>query len=183
MTAVGEVMTDRATIERPAGAPRTRFTLRTLFIVSVAIAVPFLLLANLRNFARPDDSLASPLYLLLGVAGVLFAAVIGNAMGRTTGMLITGFVAGMSWILLVALLSQFSDMLTRQLPVHIVAVVLTIIGLAAAVRRHREPTDDTPHEHLVRLLKVKSSLNSASSANVDTGAKSAEASDEIKGTS
>jgi len=182
MTAVGEVMTDRATIERSAGAPCTRFTLRTLFIISVAIAVPFLLLANLRSVARPDDSLASPLYLLLGVAGVLFAAVIGNALGRTPGMLITGIAAGLIWISLVALLSQFSDMLTRQLPVHIVAVVLTIAGLTAAVRRHRESTDDTPHEHLVRLLKVKSSLNNASTAKDRTGIKPAEASDEMKST-
>jgi hypothetical protein len=87
-------MTDSAGHQRPVRAAQGRFTLRTLFIISVAVAVPFLLLANLRNFARPDDSLASPLYLLLGVAGVLFAAVIGNALGRTTGMLITGIVAG-----------------------------------------------------------------------------------------
>jgi hypothetical protein len=82
--------------------------------------------------------------------------------------------------LLIALLSQFSDMLTRQLPVHIVAVALTIVGLAAAVRRHRESTDDTPHEHLVRLLKVKSSLNSALSSKDGSGGNPEEASDEIK---
>jgi hypothetical protein len=97
-------------------------------------------------------------------------------------MLITGIAAGLIWISLVALLSQFSDMLTRQLPVHVVAVVVTIVGLAAAVRRHRESTDDTPHEHLVRLLKVKSSLNSALSAQDDTGVNPPEASDEINST-
>ena len=157
-------MTDVAGHKQSAGGNRGRYSLRTLFLVSVAIAVPLLLLANLRNSTRPDDSLASPLYLLLGVAGVLFAAIIGNALGQTRGMLITGVVAGLIWILLVALLSQFSDMLTRQLPVHVVAVVLTVIGLAAAVHRHRESTDDTPHEHLVRLLKAKSRLYQAPSA-------------------
>jgi len=174
-------MTDAAGPKPSKEGIKGRYSLRTLFLVSAAIAVPLLLLANLRNSTRPDDSLASPLYLLLGVAGVLFAAIIGNALGRAPGMIITGIAAGLIWILLVALLSQFSDMLTRQLPVHIVAIVLTIVGLAAAVRRHRESTDDTPHEHLVRLLKAKSSLHAAPPFKDGSGVSPEEARDEITG--
>lgn len=157
-------MSDDAGNRRPTSRNRRRFTLRTLFFVSVAIAVPFLLLANLRSFARPDDSLASPLYLLVGIAGVLVSAAIGNALAGKPGTLITAVAAGLIWILLVALLSQFSDMLTRQLPVHVVVVVATIASLAAVVQRHRDSTDDTTHEHLVRLIQVKRELHDACSA-------------------
>ena len=182
MSLAVQIMTGVAGPKPSTGGNKGRYSLRTLFIVSVAIAVPLLLLANLRNSTRPDDSLASPLYLLLGVAGVLFAAIIGNALGRTPGMLITGVVAGLIWILLVALLSQFSDMLTQQLPVHVVVVVLTIVGLAAAVHRHRESTDDTAHEHLVRLLKVKSSLHQAPSAEPADHGQPSDAGDQLKST-
>jgi hypothetical protein len=164
MRAAVLIMTDAAVPKSPkpsAGAIKGRYSLRTLFLVSVAVALPLLLVANLRFGARPDDSLASPLYLLIGVAGVLVSATIGNALGRVPGMLVTAIAAGLSWILLVALLSQFSQMLTQQLPVHVIAVVLTIGGLVAAVRMHREPNDDTPHEHLARLLEVKSRLHQA----------------------
>jgi hypothetical protein len=154
-------MSGHAGKNRPIPRSQRRFTLRTLFIISVAIAVPFLLLANLRNAARPDDSLASPLYLLVGVAGVLFSAAIGNALAHKPGMIATAIVSGLIWILLVALLSEFSDMLTRQLPVHIVAAIATIAGLVAVVQRHRESTDDTPHEHLARLIEVKRQVHAA----------------------
>ncbi len=157
-------MSEPAGHRPPIPKSHRRFTLRTLFFVSVAIAVPFLLLANLRNFARPDDSLASPLYLLVGIAGVLVSAAIGNALAGKPGTLITAVAAGLIWILLVALLSQFSDMLTKQLPVHIVVVVATIAGLAAIVQRQRESTDDTTHEHLARLIQVKKELHDACSA-------------------
>ena len=155
-------MSNPAAPSRPKARSQRRFSLRTLFIISAAIAVPFLLLANLRNFARPDDSLASPLYLLVGVAGVLVSAAIGNALAGKPGTLITAVAAGLIWILLVALLSQFSDMLTRQLPVHVVVVVVTIAALAVVVQRHRETTDDTTHEHLARLIQVKKELHDAS---------------------
>ena len=154
-------MSEHAGHNRPIARIQRRFTLRTLFIISVAIAVPFLLLANLRNAARPDDSLASPLYLLVGVAGVLFSAAIGNALAQRPGMIVTAIAAGLIWILLVALLSEFSDMLTRQLPLHIVAAIATIAGLVAVVHRHRESTDDTPHEHLTRLIEVKRQAHAA----------------------
>ncbi len=154
-------MSDHAKHRQPQSPSQRRFTLRTLFFISIAIAVPFLLLANLRNAARPDDSLASPLYLLVGVAGVLFSAAVGNALAGRSGMIVTAIAAGLVWTLLVALLSEFSDMLTKQLPVHIVAVVVTIAGLAALAHRHRESTDDTPHEHLVRLIEVKKQLQDA----------------------
>jgi len=157
-------MSDPVGHRSPIAKRKHRFTLRTLFFVSIAIAVPFLLLANLRSFARPDDSLASPLYLLVGVAGVLVSAAIGNALAQKPGMLVTAAIAGLIWILLVALLSQFSDMLTRQLPVHVVVVVATIASLAAIVQRQRESTDDTRHEHLVRLIQVKKELQDASAA-------------------
>src|SRR5262245_54249413 len=104
-------MNDQAGRHRPMPARQRRFTLRTLFVVSAAVAVPFLLLANLRNAARPDDSLASPLYLLVGVAGVLVSAAIGNALAQKPGMVVTAIAAGLIWIVLVALLSEFSDML------------------------------------------------------------------------
>jgi Na+/melibiose symporter-like transporter len=164
----------------PAAVSQRRFTLRTLFIVSVALAVPFLLMANLRNAARPDDSLASPLYLLFGVAAILIAAAIGNALAHRLGTIVTACAAGLLWILLVALLSQFSDMLSRQLPVHIVVVIVTIAGVAAAIYRQRESTDDTPHEHLVRLLKVKSSLHEAVKADPGPSGQPKVASDDVQ---
>jgi hypothetical protein len=166
MTIVDRAMNDRFTNEhaahkRPVAKSHPRFTLRTLFFVSVALAVPFLLIANLRNAARPDDSLASPLYMLFGVAAMLIAAAIGKALAHTPGMLINAGIAGVAWISLVVLLSDFSAMLARQLPVHVVAVIATMVGLAAVVHWRRESNDDTLHEHLVRLLKVKSSLHDA----------------------
>ncbi|MCI0359893.1 MAG: hypothetical protein L0211_15560 [Planctomycetaceae bacterium] len=173
-------MNDHAVHKRPIAKSQRRFTLRTLFFVSIALAVPFLLFANLRNVARPDDSLASPLYLLFGVAAILIAAAIGNALANRTGMFVTACTAGLMWILLVVLLSDFSAMLARQLPVHIIAVIATIGGLAAAVHRHRESTDDTPHEHLVRLLKVKSSLHEGPKGDQDPSSPK-NASNEIQG--
>ena len=152
-------MADHPAARRKA-ATRQKFTLRTLFFVSAAIALPFLLIANFRSAARPDDSLASPVYLLAGVAAVLVSAVIGNALGRTTGMLVTGSIAAFCWILFVAMLSQFSSMLSQQLPVHMAVTILTVIALGAAAYQHREPADDSIHEHLTRLLKVKGDLHS-----------------------
>jgi len=160
---------DQASPGQRVARSQPKFTLRTLFFVSVALAVPFLLLANLRNAARPDDSLASPLYMLFGVAAMLLFAAIGNALAQTPGMMINACVAGLMWIFLVVLLSDYSAMLARQLPVHVVAVIATLAGLTAAVRWRRESTDDTPHEHLVRLLKVKNSLHDAARPQQDSG--------------
>jgi hypothetical protein len=141
-----------------AAAPRRRYTLRSLFVLSAAIAVPFLLLANLRNATRPDDSLASPLYLIAGVLAVLTCGAIGNALGRTAGMIATATGAALIWIALVWLCGEFSGTLRTLLPVHVAAAAATVIGLAMVVRSRREPTEEGPHAMLSRLLAVKSGL-------------------------
>lgn len=151
-------MTGPAPTRPPAAAPRSRYSLRSLFVLSAAVAVPFLLLANLRNATRPDDSLASPLYLIAGVVAVLTCGAIGNALGRTAGMIATAAGAAVIWVALVWLCGEFSGTLRMLLPVHIAAAAATVIGLALVVRSRREPTEEGPHAMLSRLLAVKSAL-------------------------
>ena len=143
---------------RPVAAPRRRYSLRSLFVLSAALAVPFLLLANLRNVTRPDDSLASPLYLIAGVLAVLTCAAIGNALGRTAGMLATAAGAGVIWVALVWLCGEFSGTLRTLLPVHAAAAAATFVVLAVIVRSRRERAEEGPHAMLSRLLAVKSGL-------------------------
>jgi hypothetical protein len=143
---------------QPAAAPGGRYSLRTLFVTSAAVAVPFLLLANLRNAARPDDSLPSPLYLIAGVVTVLVCAAIGNALGRTPGLAGMAVGAAVIWAALVWICSEFSPKLKTLLPVHVAAAAATVVCLVVWVRKHREPTDEGPHPMLARLLAVKSGL-------------------------
>jgi len=143
----------------PRSAPGGRYSLRTLFFVSVVIAIPFLLLANTRNFARPDESLGSPLYLIAGVLIVLISAAIGSALGGTKGLLVLAGGAAASWILLVLVCSEFSHTLWRLLPVHALAAIATVAGLAYVVRSRREESGEGPHPVLARLLAVKEGLH------------------------
>ena len=85
-----------------------RFSLRTLFFVSIAIALPFLLLANVQHSTRPEQSVASPMYLMLGIAGVVVAAAIGSALGSKTSMLVAASLAAFCWIGAVVLCGLFS---------------------------------------------------------------------------
>jgi hypothetical protein len=151
-------MVEGARPARVGQVPRRAYTLRSLFFVSLFAAVPFLLLANIRSQSRPDDSLASPLYLAVGVAAVLIAAAIGNAAGRTVGLFVLAGAAGLTWVTLVAVCSEFSHTLRTLLPVHIAAATATVLGLVAIVRRHRETGGEGTHEMLVQLLKVKESV-------------------------
>jgi hypothetical protein len=120
--------------------------------------VPFLLLANLRNATRPDDSLASPLYLIAGVLAVLTCGAIGNALGRTGGMIATAAGAAFIWVALVWICGEFSQTLRTLLPVHAAAAVATVVCLAVIVRSRREPAEEGPHAMLSQLLAVKIGL-------------------------
>jgi hypothetical protein len=51
---------NRSPPKRPAAKQSMRFSLRSLFLVSVTIALPLLMLANLRGNRRLEDSLGSP---------------------------------------------------------------------------------------------------------------------------
>src|SRR5687768_7406631 len=97
-----------------------RFSLRTLFFVSIAIALPFLLLANVQHSTRPEQSVASPMYLMLGIAGVVVAAAIGSALGSKTSMLVAASLAAFCWIGAVVLCGLFSKELSAALPIHLI---------------------------------------------------------------
>jgi hypothetical protein len=136
-------------------ARHSRFSLRTLFIVSGVIAVPFLLLANLQHSARPEQSVASPMYLVLGVAGVVLAAGVGSALADRAGLFAAAGLAALSWIGAVYLCGLFSKELREVLPVHVLAALTTMAVLAAVVWAKKSPEADDPHDHLLRLLQVK----------------------------
>jgi hypothetical protein len=142
---------------------RKRYSLRTLFIVSAVIAVPFLVLANLRHSLRPEDSVASPLYLLLGVAGVIVAAGIGSALGSKTGTFAAAGLAAVSWVGAVYLCGLFSNELQAVLPVHVVFAAATVAVLAVIVRS-KTAEDEGPHNKLLRLLRVKHDVQEAQQA-------------------
>jgi len=141
-----------------------RFSLRTLFLISGVIAVPFLLLANLRNSVRPEESVASPLYLLLGITGVVFAAAIGSAVGSRAGMFTSASIAAFCWVALMLLCSLFSKELTAVLPVHVLGAVATLAVLAGIVWATRKPEAEGPHDQLLRLLKIKHDVREAQQA-------------------
>lgn len=141
-----------------------RFSLRTLFIASGVVAVPFLLLANLRNSVRPEESVASPLYLLLGVAGVVFAAAIGSAVANKPGMFTAAGIAACCWIAVAALCSLFSKELKAVLPVHVLGALATLAVLAGVVWAARKPEQEGPHDMLMKLLKVKHDVQEAQQA-------------------
>jgi hypothetical protein len=138
-----------------------RYSLRTLFIVSGVIAVPFLLLANLRHSVRLEESVASPLYLLLGVAGVVLAAAIGSAMDSTPGMVAAAGLAAACWIAVVLLGGVFSKELMAVLPAHIASSVATLAVLAYVARRAKMSDDDETHHRLLKLLQAKRDVRSA----------------------
>ena len=143
---------------------RNRFSLRTLFIVSALIAIPFLVLANLRHSLRPEDSVASPLYLLLGIAGIIVAAGIGSALGNKAGTFAAAGLAALSWIGAVYLCGLFSKELQSVLPVHVVFAVATVAVLAVIVRSAKTAEDAGPHDKLLRLLRVKRDIQEAQQA-------------------
>jgi hypothetical protein len=138
-----------------------RYSLRTLFIVSGVIAAPFLLLANLRHSVRPEESVASPLYLVLGVAAVVLAAAIGSALGSTPGMVAAAGLAAISWIAVVLLGGVFSKELMAVLPAHIVGSVGTLAVLAYVARSAKMAEDDATHHRLLKLLQAKRDVRSA----------------------
>ncbi|HEX5103444.1 MAG TPA: hypothetical protein VFV87_06515 [Pirellulaceae bacterium] len=144
--------------------PKGRYSLRTLFLISGLIALPFLLMANALHQARPDDSIASPLYLALGVGGVVLAAAIGSALGSRAGMLTCAGLAAVGWIALVLVCSEFSQKLASVLPVHVLAAAVTVVVLAFVVRTPKESSEEGPHGMLVKLLKVKRDVQDAGQA-------------------
>jgi len=132
-----------------------RFSLRTVFFVSIAIAVPFLILANLRYSSRPEASVASPVYLLLGVAGVVLAAGVGGALGNKAGLFASAGLAAFCWVGAVYICGLFSNELAAVLPVHIVCAAATVTVLALVVRLGKKSEELEPHKMLLRLLKTK----------------------------
>jgi hypothetical protein len=146
---------NRSASKRPAAKQSMRFSLRSLFLVSVMIALPLLLLANLRGNRRLEDSLGSPVYIFAGIAAVVASAAIGSALGHKVGTIATALAAGIAWIALVVLLSGFSVALARLAPGHVAVAVLTVAAIAIAVYRQRDPPDLIPPDYYSRLLDVR----------------------------
>jgi hypothetical protein len=144
--------------------PGKGYSLRTLFLVSAVTAVPFLLVANLRHSQRPEDSVGSPLYLLLGIGGVVVAAAIGGALGNRTGMFAAALLAALCWIALVFMCSIFSAKLMTVLPVHVLCAAATLAVTAAVVWSGKRSKEDGPHEMLLRLLRVKHDIEAEQQA-------------------
>jgi hypothetical protein len=132
-----------------------RFSLRSLFLVSVTIALPLLMLANLRGNRRLEDSLGSPVYIFAGIAAVVASAAIGSALGHKVGTIATAIFAGLAWIALVILLSGFSSALARLAPGHVAVAVCTVAAIIVAVCRQRDPPDLIPADYYSRLLEVR----------------------------
>jgi hypothetical protein len=135
-----------------------------LFIVSGVIAVPFLLLANLQHTARPEQSVASPMYLMLGVVSVVLAAGVGSALADKFGMFAAAGLAAASWVGAIYLCGLFSKELKEVLPVHVLAAVATVAVLAIVDRWAKQPEASDPHDHLVRLLRVKHDVQESQQA-------------------
>jgi hypothetical protein len=151
----------------PAQNPSSRgkrYSLRTLFFVSVAIAVPFLLVANATHSVRPEQSVASPMYLLLGIGGVVLAAAIGSALGSRTSMLVAACLAAFCWIGAVVLCGLFSKELKGALPIHILGAAITVAALAYVAWSAKKSGDVEPEDTLLRLLKVKHDVREAREA-------------------
>ena len=141
---------------RAAGSNRRRsFGLRALFGISVLLAIPFLVLANLVRESRPEDSIASPAYLVLGILGVLFFAAIGNALGGTKGTIAAAIIAGTTWLGVLLLGIEFSEELLIVLPLHLLALVTTITIITVVALRQKEGTGGASHETMQELIEVK----------------------------
>ena len=156
-------MMTRSVQQKQVLVPR-RFTLRTLFFISAVVAVPFLLLANMRHSQRPEESVASPLYLLFGIAAVVLAAAIGSALGSRTGMYAGAGLAALCWIALVLIGCLFADELKVVLPAHVLCCATTMIILAVVSRPRKDSAEDGPHGNLLRLLSVKHNVREAQQA-------------------
>lgn len=112
-------------------------------------------MANLRHSLRPEESVASPLYLLLGIAGVVLAAAAGSAMGSRAGMFAAACIAAFCWIGLVLICGWFSKELSAVLPAHVIFAGATIVILAVVGWSARESKEEGPHATLLQLLRVK----------------------------
>ena len=165
-------MMTRSAEQKQVLVPR-RFTLRTLFFISAVVAVPFLLMANMRHSQRPEESVASPLYLLFGIAAVVLAAAIGSALGSRTGMYAGAGLAALCWIALVLIGCLFADELKVVLPAHVLCCATTMIILAVVSRPRKDSAEDGPHGNLLRLLSVKQNVREAQQAKSDSQSKPA----------
>ena len=141
-----------------------RYSLRTLFFVSIVIAVPFLLVANVTHSVQPEQSVASPMYLLLGVGGVVLAAAIGSALGSRTSMLVAACLAAFCWIGAVVLCGLFSKELASALPIHVLGAVITVVILAYVAWSAKKSGEIEPEDTLLRLLRVKHDVRESQQA-------------------
>jgi hypothetical protein len=129
-----------------------------LFVVSVCLAAPLLVPANMITDSRPEDSVASPVYLVLGVLGLLLFAMIGNALGDTAGTIAATLIAGAVWLGAVLLGSEFSEPLLMQLPLHVITIVTTVICISVIAIRREEVPHYEIDETIQQLGEVKRSV-------------------------
>ncbi len=144
-------------------AIRRRYSLRTLFAISFALAMAFIVMTFIRDFDRPNRAAASPIFMIFGAAGVLLFAAVGHAVGSRIGAAVATGIATVGWLALLLLAVLWGDPLVAQLPLHIVAIVGTILGITAVLVSNKNTPDEDSPQSIQRLMSVKKNLETNSS--------------------
>lgn len=144
--------------KRVPGSSRQRFSLRLLFLVSFSLAVPFVAGAFLRDYHSARVAGPSPVFVIFGIVGILGFFTVGYALGSKSGGLIAATIAASSWLFLIVWAFLLNDPLAKQFPIHIAAIVGTVLAIFGWYVRSRKSTDEEPAHWIQRLMSVKKGL-------------------------
>lgn len=146
-------------MQKPTSRVGSRgYSLRTLFIVSFFIAVPFLVGAIARSDFKTADAAGAPIFLLAGVGAVLLGALVGFSFAQKTGAYIGTLAVGGIWISAISAMFVTTDVKQRafSLGLHAGASFISTSLVLFWIHFHREPTIETePSRSLEKLLAVK----------------------------
>lgn len=142
-------------VAQPAGFRGKRFSIRTLFAISFFLIAPFLLVAMLSISAEGEKNAASPMFLFFGVIGLLGFAAVGSAVGSRPGLICAIAIGLAVWLGIFAVAYIASDPLIKNFPLHVLAMLGTVIGIGAALRFRRNDATLDSQPTIDRLMLAK----------------------------
>src|SRR5688572_17292292 len=148
------VMVDSNTTTRKIHAARPRFSLRFLFAVSIALAAPFVTGAFLRDVYSAKAAGPSPVFVILGIVALFMFYAVGHAVASNIGAWIATVISAACWLALIVWAFLLGDPLAKQLPIHIAAMIGTLLGILSMTILNRRAPDEDPVKWIQPLKLV-----------------------------
>jgi len=125
-------------------------------IVSLAIGLPFTLLANMQSRFRPEQVLASPVNIgMFAVAAACFTAM-GGAFGGRNGTIASALVSSVVWISVVAIVTDGKDI--PLLVIHCFVSLLVVASILGTVVLRKESRTHDPSDTVTQLVTLKQAM-------------------------